>query len=468
MQNCMEIPEKPRLRRPILHVLIALLMIGLLLIPTGCGREQKKTGKIHIKFWMFPMWSGVNGTEKDGKPEDWPLYMCKQFQKKHPEVEFDLEMLTWQGGGQKLDLSVLSKTYPDICYLDSNNRAKYASQGVIEPIDSYMTPEDRKDFLPNILETCKYNGHVIMWPWLSNALVLAVNTDVFRERNAMNLLPKGPDRGWTYDEFLKACQKCTFVRNKDGKKTNVYGYALYGIPTSIEYQMLTLVLGYGGNLYNADGSKFTLNSPEGVRGMQFLMDLLDKYKVTPPSPAGMNTSQVGQLFTTQEVAIESTNCSVLQAMRVSVAKGLMKPFHAEIVQPPHLPGKKPTTMLSVGGYLVFKQTDPRKRKLVMEFARFLTSSENAHYLRALGQFPCRTSAGQIYGNDPDMQVVSKLIPLARVYFTRTSPELQPVVNNIYQQIFTHAKTPEQALNDAARDADAIIARDMSEQKVTKK
>ncbi len=444
-----------------LSVAVLGLVLAAVLALSGCGRKPADQGKIRIRFWTFPVVPGVTGKEKNPRPDDWPRFMCREFQKKHPEVEFDIEVLTWQGGPQKMDLAVLSKTYPDIAYGASSNRSKYVDQGVLEPIDPYLTKEDLADFYPNILDTCRYKGKTYLWPWVSNALVLVVNTDIFKERGVENLLPKGPDRSWTYDQFLAACKACTFKR-ADG--TPVYGYALYGIPLTVEYQMLTLVLGFGAKAFSPDGSQFLLNSPEGVRGFSFLVDLLDKYKVVPPSPAGMNAGQVGTLFGKHQLAIESGVPATLKQLQKAMDRKEVEPLNAILVQPPHLPGKDPVTMLSCGGYVVFKQKDKRKRDLLMEFARFLTSTENARYLVLGGQFPCRKSAGGIYGNDADMRVCTSLIPKASIYFTNTAPELQPVINNIYQKIFTHARTPAQALADAEREAREIIARDAADRK----
>ncbi|MCX6376042.1 MAG: sugar ABC transporter substrate-binding protein, partial [Armatimonadetes bacterium] len=373
-----------------------------------------------------PLWNGITGNEKDGTPEDWPRLKIKEFEAKHPNVKIDLEVLTWQGGGQKLDLAVLSRTYPDVCYISTANLRKYADQGVLEPIDRDMTKADRADIHPNVMECCRYNGQTYVWPWLCNALCLAINLDIFRERHVEHLIPKPPDRSWTYDQFVQACKACTFERNK-GEPRQVYGYALYGIPLSVEYQMLTLVLGFGAQLYSKDGTAFLLNSPQGLRGFQFLLDLLDKHKVVPPGPAGMQGGQIGQMFMNQEVAIQSSTSGVLKGIKMSAERGDFPFFDAAIVQPPHLPGKKPATMLSVGGYVIFKQDDPRKREMVMEFARFLTNKENCRALSVIGQFP-------------------------------------PIVNNIYQEIFTHSMTPAQSLAHAETQAKDIIARESAERK----
>ncbi|MBP6962955.1 MAG: sugar ABC transporter substrate-binding protein [Armatimonadetes bacterium] len=435
----------------------AVLTVCLLL--AGCS--SRKQSEIHIKWWVFPMWNGITGNEKNATPEDWPRLKIREFEATHPDVKIDLEVLTWQAGSQKLDLAVLSETYPDICYLAAVNLRKYADQGVLEPIDPYLTEADETDVYPNVMDLCRYQGKTYLWPWLCNALVMAINTDIFKERGIEHLIPKPPERSWAYDQFLEAAKACTFDRNGDGK-TDVYGYALYGIPLSVEYQMLTLVQGFGGQLYSPDGAKFTLNSPEGVRGMQFLMDLLDKYKVVPPGPAGTQSGQVGQMFMNQETAMISSVSGVIKSIKQSAARGEFPLFNAILVQPPHLPGKKPASLLSVGGYVVFKQEDKRKRDMTMEFARFLTNRENCRALSVIGQLPARKSAGDIYPGDEDMAVVAGLLPVAHEYFTAAGPELGQVVNNIYQQIFTHSKTPAEALADAERRANEIIARERRE------
>ncbi len=441
---------------------IAALVVCLLL--AGCS--ERKNDEIHLKWWVFPQWSGLTGKEKNGTAEDWPRLKIKEFEKAHPGVKIDLEVLTWQGGSQKLDLAVLSKTYPDVCYLAAVNVRKYADQGVLEPIDPYLTEFDHADIHPNVMELCRYRGKAYLWPWLCNALVMAINVDIFKERGIEHLIPKPPERSWTYDQFIEAAKACTFDRNGDGK-TDVYGYALYGIPTSVEYQMLTLVQGFGGRLYSRDGTQFTLNSPEGVRGMQFLMDLLDKHKVVPPGPAGIQAGQVGQMFMNQEVATISAISGIIKAIKLSAERGEFPLFNAILVQPPHLPGKEPTSLLSVGGYVVFKREDKRRRDAAMEFARFLTNAENCRALSIVGQLPARKSAGNIYPGDLDMGVVAGLLPVAREYFTAAGPELGQVVNGIYQEIFTHAKTPEEALADAEKRANEIITRERRERGLTK-
>ena len=227
--------------------------------------------------------------------------------------------------------------------------------------------------------------------------------------------------------------------------------------------MLTLALGFGGRSTIRRGRASCSNSPKGQRGFHFLLDMLDKEKVTPPAPAGISAAQVGQMFFNQEVAMVCTGSSLLEGLKAAVAKGQAKPFDAVFVQPPHLPGKPPVTMLSLGGYYIFRQPERRKRDAVMAFARYLTDAASCRALANLGQLPCRRSAGNIYPGDLNMKVLSDLLPHARLYFTAGSPELQPILNNIYQQIFTHARTVEEALADAEKQADEVIRREAAEE-----
>ena len=64
---------------------------------------------------------------------------------------------------------------------------------------------------------------------------------------------------------------------------------------------------------------------------------------------------------------------------------------------------------------------------------------------------------------PVVLLVQSWVPHARVYFTLPAPELTPILNNIYQQIFTHSKTVEQALAGAEKQANEVFRREAAEE-----
>jgi ABC-type glycerol-3-phosphate transport system substrate-binding protein len=96
-------------------------------------------------------------------------------------------------------------------------------------------------------------------------------------------IPRG---SWTRDEFLSYAQKLT--------KENVYGYA---VENAYFVGTMPWLFVNGTSLFNDTFSKATANDPKVVEAMQFLVDMVHKYKVSP-DPAGLSTFnmfQAGQL-----------------------------------------------------------------------------------------------------------------------------------------------------------------------------
>ena len=79
---------------------------------------------------------------------------------------------------------------------------------------------------------------------------------------------------WTWEKFLEICQKVT--------KTTSSGVEQWGYYD--EYLFVTCILTNGGEIIGRDSSgnyKFNLNSEKAKKGMNFALDLLNKYKVVP-------------------------------------------------------------------------------------------------------------------------------------------------------------------------------------------
>jgi len=79
---------------------------------------------------------------------------------------------------------------------------------------------------------------------------------------------------WTWDKFVEICQKVT--------KTTSAGVEQWGYYD--EYLFVTCILTNGGEIIGKDSSgnlAFNLNTEKAKKGMNFALDLLNKYKVVP-------------------------------------------------------------------------------------------------------------------------------------------------------------------------------------------
>jgi len=455
------------------------LLLGLILLLTACGgksengqqtseqpsqqssqssaQASESSGKpIPIKLWIYPSIKGKTGTEEDGEFDDWAKEYARQFKEQHPNADIKVELLDWQSGTSKIDIALSAGSPPDLVYtLNSfGGVSRYAKLGALEPIDSFLTQEDWDDYSDAVVGAMKYGDGTYLWPWLKLVSGLAVNVDLFKERDAMHLLPLDrPLRDWTYSEFAEALKAVTFSRS-GGNTPDVYGTSLWGV-NGVFYQYLFGV-GNGGNVFSPDMKDVTITDPKFAQGMQYMLDLANVHKVVPQGAAGLKLDDVGNMFMQQKIAIMPTQG--VDSKRAAKEEA-PKPFDLEFVAPPHADGEETKAWNNVAGFIVFKQEDEEKRKLVMDFARFITNTENAKLVQVTGSFPARKSSGNVFGDDPDWQFFNKLADYGNSTFSRgfgmaTVAEWEQEL----QGMLTGGKT----IDEALKNMETILLKNMNE------
>src|SRR5690606_38531226 len=111
-----------------------------------------------------------------------------------------------------------------------------------------------------------------IWPWNNSnngmGSTMILNTALFAEAGVE--LPALPDRSWTIEEFMDAAGRLTMDRDGDGT-TDAYAVSFAARDTE---NMLAWLFRYGARLMNDEGTEFVLNSEEGVRALQLVVDLI--------------------------------------------------------------------------------------------------------------------------------------------------------------------------------------------------
>ncbi|MDI4643449.1 MULTISPECIES: ABC transporter substrate-binding protein [Cohnella] len=380
---------------------------------TSAASGNQSAAKVPIKLWVYPMMNGING-DGTGNPDDWAKEYARQFQAQYPNADISVELLDWAGGTEKIDVAVAAGSPPDLVYTINNfgGVTKYGKLGVLEPIDDYLEQSDWDDYSDAVKGALQYKNKTYMWPWLKMVSAVAVNMDLFKERNATALLPLDRElRDWTFDEFLKAAQATTFSRN-GGSNPDVYGTVVWG--KDAPFYMYLNGLTNGGNIVNSTFEKATITDKPFEEGLQFTIDLANKHKVAPPGGAGISAMNAKEMFLNQQIAMMPDAPFLLEE-----AKSAPKPFEIAFVAPPHGANQPTAAWNNVGGFIVFKQQNEEKKKLVMEFARFITNSENSKIVKQIGTFPARNSSGNLYSDDPVMTYFDKLSNYGNSVFSRS-------------------------------------------------
>ena len=152
-----------------LCVILALMMV-LSFALAGCSGSGAKTT---ITVWSTPL--------SDNLEELINTYVIPQFQETHKNVEVDLQILTWEGVSDKLQVALSTGATPDV-FLDGTARtASLPDLGVLEPVDDIIASFD--DWYDSVLNIGVVEGTHYLVPATTiacsvslPAIIMAKNT----------------------------------------------------------------------------------------------------------------------------------------------------------------------------------------------------------------------------------------------------------------------------------------------------
>lgn len=445
--------------------LILIVCALMLLLPSAGAQEPDIT----LTWWINPWRIRPPGFSADESPtgEEFARYISEEFEKLHPNVNVEYEIVPNQGFGEKVTTAIFAGNPPDVLK-DLQWNPAWARDGLLAPIDDYITEEDRADFISYTLEDGLVDGKHYIWPWNNSnngmGSTLLLNPAIFEERGVE--LPAEPYRSWTIEEFLEKAQQLTFDRDGDGT-TDVYAITLAAQDTE---NMLAWLYRFGARLLNEDATEFVLNSPEGVEALQFMVDLIHEYGVAPEGAEGLGVYDTIDNLHQGRAAMGYGGIYEIGRIGRYLDEGrLENPINVVIAPYPHDPEVGPVAYQTSGGFLVFEQNDPYRQEMAMEFARFITNPENTALLEDLLYVTARESvneqltfeATQAYTDDIQQQVevyveaISHGVP----YYGPSSVDVTPAIDfltSALQAAFSQQMTPQQALDMFVNEANRVV------------
>jgi multiple sugar transport system substrate-binding protein len=370
---------------------------------------------------------------------------AEQFKEVAPDIEVQLEYLPHdESWFAKIDSSLIAGTPPDIVQGPISEAAKYIPQNALSPIDDYIPAEIKSDLHPAIVTEATFNDHQYLWPWrLSFGGGIALNGGMWAANGVGDLMPTGETRRWLMDTFLEAAKANT--------KDDVYGVVLC---TDIHYQTTQFMYGFGARLFNEDETEIALNSPEGVEGLQWLVDLETVHKVAVPGTAIRKAAEAAQLFTEGKAASFPS-----QGSGKTPPEFADKPdFNWYWTPPPNVPDKEPAVMTNIHGHYVFQQKDSNRTTAAQTWTQFLTRPDALKLsLEAFGMPPALTS---LWGavEDENMKVGLTFTDIMSTLGRRASaaPITFSLAPRMLEAAFSGQLTPKEALDQFAAEGNQLI------------
>jgi multiple sugar transport system substrate-binding protein len=259
--------------------LLGALAILLLVFVAGCGRDRNLT-TIRFASW------GNDVEEANLR------LLIAEFEKRHPNIKVEIEITPWARMFDKLMISSAGGRPPDVTRISSEWFPPIAAKGLLEPLEPYVKRDnyDLDDFYPEAIEAWgKYNGVLYEIPTDIDIYAMYYNKTMFDKYK----LPY-PDWDWDWKKYVEVAKKLTKDLDGDGKLDQ------WGCAPDIWWE--DYVHSNGGTILSADNKTCTLNEPAAYEGLQFMADLVHKYKVAP-TPEDAQSLGMSKLFTSGKIAM---------------------------------------------------------------------------------------------------------------------------------------------------------------------
>jgi multiple sugar transport system substrate-binding protein len=404
---------------------------------------------------LFPLWAPYACGGSDGTthltfsgsalgPEAHVVQrQLARFGEHHPGVVAELRV-TPDAADQRHQLYVqwlnARAPEPDVLQLDVIWTAEFAAAGWIRPLDPLAAEVD--DFLPAALDAARWRGELFAIPWFIDAGLLYWRTDLIDAPPAsLDALRDGARRAREQGD----------VR---------FGLVWQGA----RYEGLVTVFlehlgAFGGSILDEHG-RVTVDEPAAVRALTFMRDAVAGDGFVPSSALTWQEEQVRFAFQNGE-AVFMRNWpyawSLLQDPSRSRVAGrfAVAPF-------PAAEGGRPTAALG-GSHLAISAFSANP-ELAWELVTFLAAPEQMlERARLAAQLPPRRS---LYDSTalqealpiPIEQVRRVLDSLAARPAIPVYSELSEILQVRLHRALTGQQAPNRALQDAAREIRALLAR----------
>jgi multiple sugar transport system substrate-binding protein len=406
-----------------------------LAVPDKPAAQVSTSGfKGTLQYWVLGY--QPNGGNRTGQLMDAAV---AAFVKNNPDIQVEITGYTGdQAGFTKLTQAVQGGQSVDMFRLPSDILPLLVSDGLVAPIDKYLTEEDKADIYPNLLQAVSVDGQAYAWPLWVPPVGMYLNLDIFKERNI-----ELPSKDWTYDQFVEIAKQLTFKRDNGDQ---VYGYTALIDPGVVN--AWSFILGEGSLPLSQDNKKYTFDTPEAAAGLKKLADLALVHKVTPPDFGAQTGADITTGFKDKKVyAMYSEPSGASSGYK---AAGM----NFDVWPMPIMSSGKPVTAGGIGLISVAATDDEAKLQAAMDLGRYLTSAEVGTDVAGFYLAPGARKSVKVA--DP----ISKFEPLvASCYITPIIaewPQIRTIIHPQIQNAIFGKAAPEEALKQPADEVNGIL------------
>jgi multiple sugar transport system substrate-binding protein len=239
-----------------------------------------------------------------------------------------------------------------------------------EPLNPYFSAAEIEGFSEEGLRSCYKEGRLVAIPFARVRGVLIWREDLLRSLPGGNALAEEVNRGITWKHFVKYGE-------------TLHGSSPYYLYPAAEYEGLLCVfteilLGREKNYFAVHG--FNFDTPAAKKALQFLVDLVHKYRITPESAASMTEVSSYEYFIRHNGLFLRGWSTYNKDFRITPEADRV----IRIAPLPHFEDGQPAS--TIGGWNLMVSKFSTKKEQAIAFAKFLLRKSSQELLYTKGGF----------------------------------------------------------------------------------
>ena len=341
----------------------------------------------------------------------------------------------------------------DLIMLDDPWFPRFASEQFLTDLTPLLLQRGQSgpdsDFINASIAVCRHpyeTGSLYALPYVGNSQLFFYRKDLFEKHSL-----KAPA---TWDDVLAAAKTIHEKESAGANGAQVYGYVMRAAQGNAAVaDFMPIFWSFGGEMFDAEG-KPTVNSPEGIKALEFMVEL---GKYTPPGYTSFNAAEVGAHLL-QGTAAMSINWPVW-------ISPFSDPARSKVIGKMEfttLPSAQKQGRAEIGNWLIAIPRDSRNAKDALDFLLWATSTAQMKRSAERGNPPTRRSLFQ----DAELLAKNPAYPaqLRSLESSRPRPrtpywsEIENAFGIFLSKANSHELSPTEAMNQANAEIEKILQR----------
>ncbi len=358
----------------------------------------------------------------------------------------EIEEIARDGYSDKLKTSIVGGSSDfDVVYASADWVPAFIAADGLEPLDAYIA-NDAADFLnvddlqPGV-SNLTFDGKIYGFPSEGDTAWLFYRKDLL---DAAGITPPK-----TMDELLAAAQKLN--------TPDRYGMVIGSKTDEAWWDFMHYFWAFGGQLFDPTTYEVTVNNEAGVKALTFYSDLLRKYNVVSPDVTTYGYNEILTALAQDKAAMGVEWMAATQDLQnCDKSPKVCDKLQYEFV-PPSVEGQYGFGGSSWGW---FDPAAAAQKEAGYKFIEWLVGGPGATLWGLNGGIPSNTAAlsdPALVAKVPQFQLLAEAMPYRHITpLLTTSDQVVLAMQEASSSAVTGAKTPQQAMDDAAAAIDAAL------------